>query len=246
MAPPVDEEGWSARDPAEIGTVYVLGDPSRASMTAQIKGELCDVQAELSGVMDEVRRGQCTLMIEQKVVHCPEGTLACGRFCGLGGELGVDVHIPQRKVAPHIPDVAEIGEQFAHDGLGLATVGALEVGVLDKGDGCVARTPDVVAIWVHRVSEVHDGFRRAQQRAGPQPQWECGGDSEQPPSQPGCTQSSCQNAELGFLQIASVEGQGGDKQAHGEANTGNGAAAGDRRPAHRWAQPANGHPADDP
>jgi hypothetical protein len=46
------------------------------------------------------------------------------RLSRLCGELGVGVDIIQRKVPPDIPDIAEVGEQFADDRLCLAAVRA--------------------------------------------------------------------------------------------------------------------------
>ena len=56
----------------------------------------------------------------------------------------------QRQVPPDVADVAEVGEQLAHDRLGLPAVGALEVAVLDHGDRGVGRAADVVAVRVDR------------------------------------------------------------------------------------------------
>src|SRR5664280_292848 len=80
VAPAVEEEGRSARDSAEIGAVDVLGDPVRAGAAVQVSGEARHVQAELGGVVRQVPRQQRPLMVEQEVVHCPEGALACGCF----------------------------------------------------------------------------------------------------------------------------------------------------------------------
>ena len=70
-------------------------------------------------------------MVEQQVVHLPERALLGGRLGRLGGELRVRVDVVQRQVPPDVADVAEVGEQLAHDRLGPAAVRALEVAVLD-------------------------------------------------------------------------------------------------------------------
>ena len=87
-------------------------------------------------------------MVEQQVVHLPERALGGGGLGGLGGELGVRVHVAQRQVPPDVADVAEVAQQLADDRLGLAAVRALEVAVLDDGDRRVGRPADVVALGI--------------------------------------------------------------------------------------------------
>src|SRR5664280_890546 len=101
-------------------------------------------------------------MGEQDIMHRPEGALACGGLRSLGSELGPRMHVPQREVTPDIPDVAEVDEQLTDDRLGLATVGALEVRVLDQSDLRLAGTADMIAVGVHRVCEVNDVLGGAQ------------------------------------------------------------------------------------
>ena len=108
---------------------------------------------------------QRVLVVQQQVVHLPERALRGRRLGRLGGELGVRVHVGQRQVAPDVADVAEVGQQLAHDRLGLAAVRALEVAVLDQGDRRVRRAADVVALGVHRHGQVDDRLGRAEQRA---------------------------------------------------------------------------------
>ena len=73
-------------------------------------------------------------MSQQEIVHLPEGSLPGRGFGAFSGELGVRVDIVEREVAPHVADVAEVGEQFADHRLGLAAVGAFEVAVLHDRD----------------------------------------------------------------------------------------------------------------
>ena len=91
-------------------------------------------------------------------MHLPEPALRRRGLGGLGGELGVLVHVDQREVAEHEPQVvAERAHQLADDRLGLAAVGALEVAVLDERDRGVERAADVVEVGVDVVGEVEDG-----------------------------------------------------------------------------------------
>ena len=83
-------------------------------------------------------------------MHLPERALLGRRLGRLGGELGVRVDVGQRQVPPDVADVAEVGEQLAHDGLGLAAVRALEVAVLDERHRRVGGAADVVALRIDR------------------------------------------------------------------------------------------------
>ena len=103
-------------------------------MAAHIGNEPRGVQAELPGVFEEIPAGERALVGQQQVVHGPEGALRRGRLGGFGRELRVRVHVVQRQVPPHVPDVAEVSQQLTYDGLGEAAVGALEVGVFHQGD----------------------------------------------------------------------------------------------------------------
>ena len=67
-------------------------------------------------------------------MHLPEAALGGRGLRRLGRDLGIRVHVGQRQVAPDVAEVAEVGEQLAHDGLGLAAERALEVAVLDERD----------------------------------------------------------------------------------------------------------------
>ena len=114
---------------------------------ARSSAEALGVEAELLGVVDEVRLAQRVLMVEQQRVHLPEGALRGGRLGRLrrrAGACGMDVG--ERQVAPDVAQVAEAGEQLAHDRLGPTAVGALEVAVLDERHRRLARSADVVVV----------------------------------------------------------------------------------------------------
>ena len=108
---------------------------------AQLVGEPVDVEAELAGVADEIRRHQRVLVLEQQVVHLPELALRRRRLGRLGRELGVRVDVGERQVAEDVAQVvAELRHDLAHDRLGAAAEGALEVAVLDERDGRARRS----------------------------------------------------------------------------------------------------------
>ena len=77
--------------------------------------------------------------------------------------------VAERQVPPDVPHVGEVGEELADDRLGLPAVRALEVAVLDDGDGRVDRPANVIPLRVDVDVEVDDRLRRAEQRADPQP-----------------------------------------------------------------------------
>jgi hypothetical protein len=62
------------------------------------------------------------------------------------------MHVGQRQVSPHVPEVPHIAEKHAYDGLGLATVGTLKVAVLHQGHLRIHRAADVVAFLLNRRS----------------------------------------------------------------------------------------------
>ena len=129
----VDEERRRARDPAEVGadstscaTRVSWSRPRRSSWKRS-------VSRPSSRRTAPGRAAQLVLVGEQQVVHLPERALGGRGLRRLGGELRVGVHVGQRQVPPHVAEVG-VGQQFAHDRLGLAAVGALEVAVLDDRD----------------------------------------------------------------------------------------------------------------
>ena len=114
VAAPVDEERRRAGHAAQVRALYVLGDAVRAHVLLQVLGEASDVQPEPLGVRDQIGRPQCVLVLEQQVVHLPECALIGGGLGGLGGELGVRVHVGERQMTPYVADVPEVAQQLAH------------------------------------------------------------------------------------------------------------------------------------
>ena len=79
-----------------------------------------------------------TLVFEQQVVHLPELALSAGRLGGLRGVHCMRMRRLDREVAEDEADAA--AEPLEHEldrGRGLFAGGALEVAVLDDGDGRV-------------------------------------------------------------------------------------------------------------
>ena len=116
----------------------------------------------------EVARPQLALVVEQQVVHLPERPWAAAASEASAASCRVRMDVGEGKVAPDVVDVAEVGQQLAHDRLGPAAVRALEVAVLDHRDRGVGRPAEVVAVGIDRDGEVDERLRASEQRADPQ------------------------------------------------------------------------------
>ena len=95
-------------------------------------------------------------MVEQDVVHRPEGSLCSGGLRRFGGQLGPGVDIAERQVPPHVAQVPKTGQQLTDDRFGLAAVWALEVPILYERYRCARRPPDMVTVIVDGLGEVDD------------------------------------------------------------------------------------------
>ena len=180
-------------------------------------------------------------LFEQQVVHLPELALGGRGFGGLGGQLGGRVHVGQRQVAPHEPKVG-VGEQVTRHRFGLAAVRALEVAELDDGDRGVERPADVVAFGVDLGDQVLDQAEVALQRPSPSLRGQQPGEPVDEPGQHCGDNRRGQRTELRLGELGAGECAVGDQQRHGEADTGDGSAAQDGRPADRWPDPSVAQP----
>ena len=155
--PEVSALETSSRDPLEV-------DPP-----PHLVFEPVGVEFELVGVAVHVVEVEFALVGHQRVVHLPEGALRRRRLARLRRQLGVRVDVLQRQVAEDVAQAAAVVhvEQFADRRLGAAAVGALEVGVLDQGDGAGRVAADVVALRVDVVGEVDDRVGGAAQLLEP-------------------------------------------------------------------------------
>ena len=105
--------------------------------------------------------------------------------------------------------------------------------------GASRRPADVVALRVDRIGEVDERLGVPEQRPDPPPprqQLRSRGRRSQVSSD--APAAPRQDAELRLVELVAVEGEVGDEQRDGEADPGDRAAAGDRRPADRRAEPA--------
>ena len=199
---------------------------------AQVVAEALDVEAELArrSATRSARR-ELVLVGEQQVVHLPERALRAGGLGGLGGELGVRVHVVERQVAQDVAQVvARVDEQLADDLLGLAAVRALEVAVLDERDRRVGGAADVVALGVDRLGEVEDVLGGADELARAQRRGQRS--ITRKTSQPiaAAAIAAAKTPSFASSSVRPVEREAGDQQRHREADAGDRAAARPARP----------------
>ena len=201
---------------------------------------------EALGVGNEVTEPQLALVFEQQVVHLPERPLGRRRLRRLGGSLGVRVDIGERQVPPDVADVAEVRQQLAHDRLGFAAVGALEVPVLDDGHRRLGRPAQVIPLGIHRHGQVGERLRAAQQGTDARPSGEHGGGPKDQPGQGRSADGCAQHAELRLPQLDSVKGQRRDQQGDGEADSRDRPSADGGGPTDRRAKPSPAQPRHQP
>ena len=174
-------------------------------------------------------------MGEQEVVHGPERVLRGGRFRCLGRRLGVEVHVGEREVPPHVAHVGEVAQQFADLGFRPPAVRALEVAVLHDGDRRIERPADVVTGRIDVVGEIDQRRGAAEQRLDPRGAGQELRRPDDDPGQGGGQRRCAEEAQLGLVQAGSGEREAGHQQGHGEPDASDGARADDCRPADRRA-----------
>ena len=215
-------------------------------MFAQVVGEALDVEPKTLGVCDQVVRLERVLMVQQHVVQLPEGVLSGRRLGCLRCELRVRVDVAQRQVPPDVADVAELLQQCAHEGLGLATVRTLEVAVFDDGDRRHARTAEVIPLGVNVLVEVDELLRCPEEGADARAPGQQRRQSKQQPGEKRRRERGAENADLRFLELVPVERERCDQQGDREADSCDRSAAGDRDPADGRAQSPPAQPGHQP
>src|SRR3954447_24451546 len=90
----------------DSGALNVRANPGRVSALGEVAGEPVHVQTELVRVADEVLEVELVLVLEEEVVHLPEGPLFGGGLASFSGLPGVRMNVVERQVTP---DVGEIG-----------------------------------------------------------------------------------------------------------------------------------------
>jgi hypothetical protein len=149
-------------------------------------------------------------------------------------------------VPPDVADVGEVAQQLAHDRLGPAAERALEIAVLDHGDGRVDGATDVVALRTDVDVEIDDRLGGPEQRADARPPRQERRRAEEQPRECGRRRGRTEDAELGLLQLVPVEGERRDEQRNREADACDRPAAGDGDPSHRRLEPASAQPRGEP
>ena len=135
-------------------------------MASKVVGERLCIEMEFLRERDQVFGAKLALVREEQVVHRPECVLRRRRLGCLGRKLCARVYVVERKMAPHIAKVAEVGREVADDLFGLSAVRAFEVAVFNERDRRVFGSADVVALAVDGIGEIDDGRGLAEQRAG--------------------------------------------------------------------------------
>jgi hypothetical protein len=229
VATSVDEERRGPGDPVAVASLDVTGYPQGVPSAVEVVGEPLNVQSELPRVVPQVIEGQGVLVLVEEVVHLSESPLAsaasaarvaCSWTSGRG-------RWRKTKVLAAYPD------ELSDHRLGLAAVGTFKVGVLHQGDVSVGGAAHVIDVGVYRLNEVDQG-RRNEARAGDrQAAGRVISDSENEPREHGRQERRGEYPELGVLEFLPVEGDVGDEERDGEADTGDGGGADQRRPGQR-------------
>ena len=171
-------------------------------------------------------------MVEEKLPHLPELALCPGGLGRLGGEPRVRVDVLERQVAPDVPEVAGLGEQFADDRLRPPAVRALEVAVLEKRHRSVVGAAHVVVLGIDGHREVYDRLR-PEQSARPERRRQSSDRYEDEPAEERGADGSAEDAELRLLELLPVERERRDQERDGEADAGDRAGAEGRAPTDR-------------
>ncbi len=207
-----------------------------SGVLADVLLEALDVEADFPGIRDEIPLAEPVLVGEQLLVHLPERALRARRLRGLSRELGVWMHVGERQMAPHVPDlIAEGREQLADHRLRLPAVRALEVAVFEQRDRRIVRPAHVVALVVDRLGEVDDRLRSAEERAEPHRRRQQCKRAEDEPGRERRAEPGGEHAELRLFELLPRERTIRDQQRDREADSRDRAAAQDRAPADRRA-----------
>jgi hypothetical protein len=89
----IDKEGGGARYPAHVGALDVRRNAFAPSVVSKVLGEGVHVDTERFRIPNQILGGQRVLVLEQQVVHRPEGTLRSRRLGCLGRQLGILVNV---------------------------------------------------------------------------------------------------------------------------------------------------------
>ena len=142
----IDEERGRAPHSAAKTALEVLLHALQVGMVGHVLTEALCVQPDLGGVPGQVFVLQGVLVLEQQVMHRPKAILALcrGALSRLGSVAGMRMLRP-REVPVHEAElVTEPLSNALEIGVGHAAERALEVAVLDQGDGGVRRPQGVV------------------------------------------------------------------------------------------------------
>jgi len=147
MPETVNKERRRAVDTARDAAQEILPNARGVCVGTKRILKVLAIKPEGLGVLDEVRVVQRGLMLEESIVHFPESLLACGRFRGLGGVLGVWMELAERKISEHKPQPGtEPALDLFDNRVGSAAVRAFVIAVLDQGQNGIGRSLRMIPI----------------------------------------------------------------------------------------------------
>jgi len=86
------------------------------------------------------------LVLKEKVVHLPKMALGAGGFGGLGGVLGMGMHIRQREIAKSKAEtIAQMLLNGPHDGMRFAAIRTLVIAIFYHSQRRINRPLDMIA-----------------------------------------------------------------------------------------------------
>src|SRR5213076_488775 len=184
----------------QIGAVDVVGNARGTGVRPQILGKELGVEPQLFRVADQIFRGEGVLMLEEQIVHLPEGALFRRSLGRLRRDLPMGMDVAQRQMPPDVPHVAELPQELADDGLGPAAVWTLEVAVLDQRDECLPRASEMIALWFDLDVEVDHALGGAEQASDPQAARQESRQAEQQPREDGRAEGRAEDPDLRLLE----------------------------------------------
>jgi len=145
MALPVDEERRRAIDSA-AGAAHEIRTHVRPILSRhQCPAQSCGVETEPLSQLLEERRTETALIFEEHIVHFPVFSLGTCKLSGFRCCFRLRVDFVQGKIPEDETELlSKVLLQSFDDRIRAPTMRALVVSVLDKRDGCVLVTLDVI------------------------------------------------------------------------------------------------------
>ena len=233
--------------PLQVGASRRPRRPAAASrVPLQVSREALEVEPELAPRSRAGRAARASpWWASSRSCISQNAPCARGRLGGLGGELGVRVDVVERQVPPDVAQVAEVGEQLAdrpaRPGRSRGTRSRRtrrRVTGASCGPRMWSRSGSTGTARSTSASALAAAGRAARARRGSS----AVAPEDQPGEQRRRTSAAASTPSFASSQLDAVEGQRRDQQRDREADAGDRAAAGHRRPADRRPQAAAAQP----